>query len=62
MPVFSESIMETFYVVLTFKSVDDILWCDHLNETSLAVFLHDPICFSVFYKIKTGIFLEFLGS
>ena len=22
------------YVVLTFESVDEILWCDHSNETS----------------------------
>ena len=29
--------METCSVVLTFESVDEILWCDHLNETSLAV-------------------------
>ena len=25
------------YVVLTFKSVDEILWCCHSNETSSAV-------------------------
>lgn len=24
-----------YYVVLAFESVDDILWCDHLNETTL---------------------------
>ena len=29
--------METCNVVLTFESVDEILWCDHSNETSLAV-------------------------
>ena len=29
--------METCSVVLTFKSVDEVLWCDHLNETSLAI-------------------------
>ena len=23
-----------YYVVLAFESVDDILWCDHLNETT----------------------------
>ena len=32
--------METCSVVLTFKSVDEILWCDHSNETSLAVRLN----------------------
>ena len=38
-----ESIMETCSVVLTFESVDEILWCDHSNETSLAVLLHGCI-------------------
>ena len=39
-------------VVLTFKSVDEILWCNHSNETSLAVLLHGTIWFSIFYKNK----------
>ena len=26
-----------WYVVLTFESVDEILWCDHSNETSSEV-------------------------
>ena len=34
-----ESIMETCSEVLTFESVDEILWCDHSNETSLASLL-----------------------
>ena len=51
--------METCGVVLTFKSVDEILWCDHSNKTSLAVLLHSPICSSIFHKMKFGIFLEF---
>ena len=38
-----ESIMETRSVVLTFESVDEILWCDHSNETSSAVLLHGTI-------------------
>ena len=46
-------------VVLTFESVDEILWCDYLNETSSAVLLHGTICFSIFYKMKFGIFLNF---
>ena len=46
-------------VVLTFESVDEILWCDHSNETSSAVLLHGTICFSIFYKMKFGIFLGF---
>ena len=31
--------------VLTFESVDKILWCDHSNETSLAVLLYGTIFF-----------------
>ena len=42
---FPESVIETCSVVLTFESVDEILWCDHSNETSLAVLLHGIICF-----------------
>ena len=44
--------METYSVVLTFESVDEIPWCDHSNETSLAVLLHGSICFSIFYKLN----------
>ena len=51
--------METCSVVLTFEFVDEILWCDHSNETSSAVLLHGANCFSIFYKLKFGIFLEF---
>ena len=32
-----------WYVVLTFESVDEILWCDHSNETSSAVLSHGTI-------------------
>ena len=46
-------------MVLTFESVDEILWCDHSNETSSAVLWHGTICFSIFYKMKSVIFLEF---
>ena len=53
--------METCDVVVTFESVDEILWCDHSNETSSPVRLHGTICFSIFYKIKFDfeIFLNF---
>ena len=37
-------------VVLTFESVDEILWCDHSNETSLAVLLCGTFCFAGFEK------------
>ena len=46
-------------VVLSFESVDKILWCDHSNETLSAVLSHGTICFSVFCKMKFGIFLNF---
>ena len=51
--------METCSVVLTFESVDGILWCDHSNETSSAVLLHGTICFSILYKMTFGNLLEF---
>ena len=38
-------------MVLTFKSVDIILQCDHSNEISLAVFSHG----TVYYAAKGGI-------
>ena len=34
-----------WYVVVTFESVDEILWCDHSNETSSVVLSHGTICF-----------------
>ena len=46
-------------VVLTFESVDKILWYDHSNEISLEVLSFGVICFKKFYKIKFGIFVEF---
>ena len=42
--------METCSVVLSFESVDEILWCDHSNEISLAVLLRGIIFFLIFYK------------
>ena len=54
--------METCSVVLTFESVDKILWWDHSNETSLAVLLHGTICFSISYKMKFSIFPKFWHS
>ena len=53
-----ELIMEACSAV-TFGSVDEILWCDYLNETSSAVLLHGTIGFSIFYKRKFGMFLNF---
>ena len=51
--------MEACNVVLTFESVDEILWYDSSNETSSGVLLHGTICFSIFYKMNSRIFLEF---
>ena len=45
--------------VLTFESVEEILWLDHSNEISLAVILHGNIRFSIFYKIKLRFFVNF---
>ena len=46
----------TCNVVLTSESVDEILWCDHSNETSSAVLLHGTICLSIFCRTKFGVF------
>ena len=44
---------------MTFESVDEILWCDRSNVTSIAVLLHGTNCFSIFsYRKKFGIFLN----
>ena len=51
--------METC-VVLTFESVDEILWCDHSNEISSAVILHGTICFFyILQKWDLRFFLNF---
>ena len=44
-------------VVLTFTSVDKILWCDHSNEMSLEVLSCGVICVKKIYKMKFGIFV-----
>ena len=33
-------VLFVLYVVLTFESVYEIMWCDHSNESSLAVLSH----------------------
>ena len=43
--------MESLKVVVTFESVDEILWCYHLNETFSAALSHGAIyivCFPNF--------------
>ena len=52
--------MKTSYSYsITFESVDKILWCAHSNKTSSIVLLYGTICFTVFYKMKFRLFLEF---
>ena len=48
-------VLYSYYVVLTFESVVEILWCDHSNEASFAVssMLHKGMplfVFSIFTK------------
>ena len=52
--------MEFCEVALTFESVDEILWCDHSNETSVPVLTHGATCFSKFHKTEFGIFCRIL--
>ena len=50
--------MEFCNVTLTFESADEILLCDHSNESSLPVLSNGTICFSKFHKIKFGKLVE----
>ena len=50
-----------YKVVLTFEFVDETLWCDHSNETSLAELLHSTIYFLGFYNKKFLVFF-FVGN
>ena len=50
--------MEFCKVTLTFESADKILWCNHLNESSLPVLTHGAICFSKFHIMKFGNLVE----
>ena len=47
-----------YKVVLTFESVDEILWCDHSNETSSAVLCMVPFFFQYFTKRNLERFLN----
>ena len=51
--------LESLKVVLTFESVEEILSCDHSNETSLPAISNGAICFQNFAKQDLGIFVEF---
>ena len=50
-------------MTLTFESVDEILWCDHSNESALPLLSYGAICFSKFYTMKFANLVEiFLWS
>lgn len=44
-------VMQTYTAILTFKSVDEILWCDYSYETSLSQLSRGNVSFLVFYKL-----------
>ena len=35
-------------VLVTFASLEEIRWCNHVNETSSAVLSHGTVCSSIF--------------
>ena len=45
--------------ILTFESVEEILWYDHSNESSLTALPHGTICFSACCKLKCSIVFNF---
>ena len=45
-----ESATQSIKMVLTFESVDEILWCDHSNETSSAALSRGSIYILIFYN------------
>ena len=47
-------VLFVLYVVLTFESVDEILWCDHSNETSSTVLSHGTTCFARSFNFWVG--------
>ena len=49
-----------YKVVLTFQSVDEILWCDHSNETSLRERLYSTTFCLAFFKKRNVIIYLFI--
>ena len=45
-----------YKVILTVESVDEILWCDHSNESHRAVFSRGAISFSVLELMQPAVF------
>ena len=48
-----------YKVILTFESVDEILKCDHSNESCYGVFSFSAVCFPLFRKMIFGIVIHF---
>ena len=48
-----------YKVILTFKSVDETLVCDHSNESYWAILSSGAVCFWQFCKMKFKIFPQF---
>ena len=42
-------------MTVTSAFVDEILWCDHSNESSLPVLTHGTFCFSNFKMLENEI-------
>ena len=64
-PSLPECLIEFCNVALTFESVDQILWRDHSNESSLTVLSHGAICAisqNKIWKFGRNLVLAKLGS
>ena len=57
-PSLPECLMEFCKASLIFESADEILWCDHSNESSLPVLSHGAICLSSSERVKILYTLE----
>lgn len=63
MPLFLESIIWSFDVVLTSEPLDKILTYDHKNQSpQLHIYKVHVICSSVFLTFSSRTFLEFCGG
>ena len=47
LPQYFHMVLFIEYVIISLKAVDEILWCDHSNETSSAVFSRGIICLTL---------------
>ena len=53
--------MKYYKVVVTFASMNEILWCYHSNKSSSLIFSRATIHLAAFCKMRFGNFVEFLG-